>query len=121
MENQAEDEVESHVDETRSCRINEQGSDGGELSLEGQHQADMESKDTAAKQQESFRPAAQRLHLHLPPAHSDNSDEYTSNYDGRCVGGNTDDGCQNHTMQRSSCGSRSQQEVQPRGSTEDTS
>ena len=46
VENQAQDEVESHVDEEkRSYKINEQGSEGEEVSHEEQqHQADIESK-----------------------------------------------------------------------------
>ena len=43
--------VSSHVAEARSCRVKEQGSDGEEVYLEEQqHQADIESKDVAAKQ-----------------------------------------------------------------------
>ena len=50
MKNQAEDEVESHVDEAKEHKINEQGSDGEEVSHEEQqHQADIESKNRVAK------------------------------------------------------------------------
>ena len=49
MENQAQDEVASHVDEATDLQEN---SDGEEVSHEEQqHQADIESKNMAAKQQ----------------------------------------------------------------------
>ena len=51
-ENQAEDEVEVTSMKQWSCRINEQGSDGEEVSHEDyQHRADIASKNMAANQQ----------------------------------------------------------------------
>ena len=40
----------------RSFKINEQGSDGEEVSDEEQHQADIESENMAVKQQAKYRP-----------------------------------------------------------------